>query len=70
MSRAANSEYDVSEAKAVPETARVRHFDELDDAAQEYLYDVTTGGSPRDPSTLSGLQEGDVVVFTEYLRVG
>jgi len=69
MSHAADSEYDVNRTDTVPETARVRHFDELDDSAQEYLFTVAEGASPRDPSNLSGLTEGDVVVFTDYYHV-
>jgi hypothetical protein len=69
MSRAVDSEYDVKRTDTVPETARVRHVDELDDSAQEYLFDVAEGASPRDPTTLPGLNEGDVVVFTDYYHV-
>ena len=69
MSRTADAEYDVTGTDTVPETARVRHFDELDDSAQEYLFNVAEGVSPRDPGNLSGLNEGDVVVFTEYYRI-
>jgi len=69
MPRAADSKYDVDRTETVPETARVRHFDELDDSAQEYLSNVARGVSPRDPSNLAGLSEGDVVVFTDYYHV-
>ena len=69
MARAADSKYDVDRTDTVPETSRVRHFDELDDSAQEYLSNVAQGASPRDPSNLSGLNEGDVVVFTDYYHI-
>jgi len=69
MARAVDSEYDVNRTDTVPETARVRHIDELDESAQEYLFTVAEGASPRDPSNLSGLNEGDVVVFTEYYHI-
>lgn len=69
MSRAVDAEYDVNRTDTVPETARVRHFDELDDSAQEYLFNVAKGASPRDPGNLSGLNEGDVVVFTDYFHI-
>jgi hypothetical protein len=69
MSRAADAEYEVKGTDTVPETARVRHFDELDDSAQEYLFTVAEGASPRDPGNLSGLNEGDVVVFTDYYHI-
>ena len=69
MSRAADAEFDVNRTETVPENARVRDFDELDDAAQEYLAYAVEGASPRDPTNLSGLEEGDVVVFTDYYRI-
>jgi hypothetical protein len=69
MSRSVDTEYDVIRTNSVPESARVRHFDELDDAAQEYLAHAVEGASPRDPTTLSGLSEGDVVVYTDYYRI-
>jgi hypothetical protein len=69
MSRAADAGFDVNRTEAVPENARVRDFDELDDAAQGYLLHVVEGASPRDPSNLSDLEEGDVIVFTDYYRV-
>ncbi|MFB6255747.1 MAG: hypothetical protein ABEH58_03310 [Haloplanus sp.] len=69
MSHAVESEYDVQRTDTVPETARVRHVDELDDSAQEYLFAVAEGASPRDPSNLSGLEQGDVIVFTDYYHI-
>lgn len=69
MTRTVDSGYDVNRTDAVPETARVRHFDELDDAAQEFLVQVAEGASPRDPTNLSGLNEGEVVVFTDYFHI-
>lgn len=69
MSRAVDAEYDVNRTDTVPESARVRHFDELDDSAQEYLVHVSEGVSPQDPSNLTGLNRGDVVVFTDYYHV-
>ncbi|AZH26538.1 hypothetical protein [Haloplanus aerogenes] len=69
MARAVDSEYDVDRTDTVPETARVRHIDELDESAQEYLFNVAEGASPRDPNNLSELNEGDVVVFTDYYHI-
>jgi hypothetical protein len=69
MSHAVDAEYDVHETETVPESAEVRHFDELDESAQQYLCNVADGASPRDPNNLSGLNEGDVVVFTDYYHV-
>lgn len=52
----------------VPVDARVVHFDELDDPAQDRVvaraaHGVDTGPLPE------GLEAGDVVVFTDYFRV-
>jgi hypothetical protein len=69
MAHAVDSEYDVDRTDSVPESARVRHFDELDDSVQDYLVHVTEGKSPQDPNNLSGLSEGDVVVFTDYYHI-
>ncbi|WP_251328290.1 hypothetical protein [Haloplanus pelagicus] len=69
MAHAVDSEYDVNRTDSVPESARVRHFDELDDSVQDYLVHVTEGKSPQDPNNLSGLSEGDVVVFTDYYHI-
>jgi len=69
MSRTVDADYDVNRTDTVPESARVRHFDELDDSAQEYLVHVEEGVSPRNPTNPSGLNEGDVVVFTDYYHV-
>ena len=57
----------VSRTSAVPTDARVRHFDELDDVAQQYLVAVANGTTPTERPT--DLSSGDVVVFTEYYRV-
>ncbi|GAB3326956.1 MULTISPECIES: hypothetical protein [Haloplanus] len=69
MSRPVDADYDVNRTDTVPESARVRHFDELDDSAQQYLVHVAEGVSSRDPTNLSELNEGDVVVFTDYYHV-
>ncbi|WP_435068869.1 hypothetical protein [Haloplanus sp. C73] len=69
MAHTVDTDYDVNRAEAVPKSGRVRHFDELDERAQDYLVHVAEGASPRDPTNLSGLREGDVVVFTEYYRI-
>jgi hypothetical protein len=61
-------------AENVPDDARVRHYDELDERAKEYLDAVATG---RDrpftdggrPEPVADLRSGDVVVFTDYYRV-
>jgi len=69
MTRAVDTDFDVNQSVVVPRSGRVRHFDELNERTQEYLVNVTEGASPRDPTTLPGLSEGDVVVFTEYYRI-
>jgi hypothetical protein len=69
MSRTVDTDHDVSRTDSVPESARVRHFDELDDSAQEYVAHAARGISPQETATLSGLSEGDVVVFTDHFHV-
>ncbi|MFB6096275.1 MAG: hypothetical protein ABEJ74_02675 [Haloferacaceae archaeon] len=65
----------------VPEGARVRHFDELDERAQQDLFAAVHGGSSLageesrnrrvsdGGGDVTGLVSGDVVVFTGYYRV-
>ena len=69
MSRAVDSPSEVTRTETVPENARVRHFDELDDTDQEFLVDATSGDGSRPSAARSGLSAGDVVVFTDYYRV-
>jgi hypothetical protein len=57
----------VSRTAAVSNDARVRHFDELDDVAQQYLAAVATGTTPTEQP--ADLTSGDVVVYTDYYRV-
>lgn len=52
----------------VPMKGRVRHFDELDEGAQEAVIHHVAGltGGVRDSGDL---KDGDVVVFTDYFSV-
>ena len=53
----------------VPPGARVRHFDELSDRTQHALATaVQSGRLDIDPAS-TRLSRGDVVVFTEYVRI-
>lgn len=53
----------------VPPGVRVRHFDELSDRTQHALATAAPSGRlDIDPSS-SQLSRGDVVVFTEYVRI-
>ncbi|KAB1198983.1 hypothetical protein GJR99_12855 [Haloferax sp. MBLA0078] len=53
----------------VPPGARVRHFDELSDRTQHALATAAPSGRlDIDPAT-TRLSRGDVVVFTEYVRI-
>jgi hypothetical protein len=70
MPRDVGTDWEVDSTDWVPERSRVRHFDELDEAAQEFLIQSTEGATARDPRTVPDLREGDVVVFTEYYHVG
>jgi hypothetical protein len=56
-------------AETVSESARVRHFDELDETAQESLAGAVDGPSSPRTTSLPGLSSGDVVVFTDYYRI-
>lgn len=54
----------VTPVEQVSPDAHVRHFDELDESAQSFLADGGEAGTvPED------LDDGDVVVFTDYYRV-
>jgi len=68
--RGIDADGDVHRTDGVPEGARVRRFDELADPAQQYPVRAAEGVSPRDPRNVPGLNEGDVVVFTDYYRIG
>ncbi|WP_396611789.1 hypothetical protein ACH9L7_00435 [Haloferax sp. S1W] len=53
----------------VPSSARVRHFDELSDRTQQaFTTAFPSGHLDIDPET-TDLSRGDVVVFTEYVRI-
>ncbi|MFC6725941.1 hypothetical protein ACFQE1_16530 [Halobium palmae] len=56
-------------ATEVPPEARVVHFDQLGDAAKDRILSRDRGGEVTLGSTPAELDSGDVVVFTEYLRV-
>ncbi|MFC4357490.1 hypothetical protein ACFO0N_05935 [Halobium salinum] len=58
----------VVEPADVPVDARVVHFDELDDAAQDRVVARAASGTDVGPLP-DGLEAGDVVVFTDYFRV-
>jgi hypothetical protein len=51
----------------VPTGARVRHFDELDEATQTFVARAAAG--KRSDGAAVDLFEGDVVVFTDYFSV-
>lgn len=51
-----------------PSDARVRHFDELSDRAQEYVI-AMTGDTPGEGQRPLDIRPGDVIVFTSYLYV-
>jgi len=57
----------------LPDDSRVRHFDQLSDAAQDLVVARTgpgaTDGGARPPREDVALRPGDVVVFTDYVRV-
>lgn len=51
----------------VPEDARVRHYDELDEETQVAVRKLA--GRPRTGPETGSLADGDVVKFTEYYQV-
>lgn len=57
----------MTSAERVPENARVRHFDELEERTQRVLFDVAHNGASEE--RIPELADGDVVVFTDYYRV-
>lgn len=52
----------------IPGDATVRHVDQLDTETLEAFYDVLEAGRP-DPSVSTDLEDGEIVVFTDYFRV-
>lgn len=51
-------------------SSRVRHVDELDEASQQGLYEAVHGdGAPVAIAPGSDLRDGEVIVFTEYVRI-
>ena len=55
----------VRRTDSVPEAARVRHVDQLSAEAFDALVGMADGASRR----VTGVEPGDVVVFTSYLEV-
>jgi hypothetical protein len=47
--------------------ARVRHFDELDEDAQNLVSDLA--GRPQTVPEAADLEDGDVVIYTDYYQV-
>ena len=56
----------VTRTDSVPDGSRVRHFDELDERAQNALAGLDGGGTVCDAP---GLAAADVIVYTDYYRV-
>ncbi|SFH62509.1 hypothetical protein SAMN04488066_11317 [Halorubrum aquaticum] len=51
----------------VPPDARVRHYDELEEATQAAVAELA--GRPRTAPESADLEDGDVVKFTDYYRI-
>jgi len=47
--------------------ARVRHYDELDEDAQNVVRELA--GRPRTAPAIDGLEDGDVVKFVDYYQI-
>ena len=67
-----NTTISIEPTDSVPEDATVRHFDELTPAAQE-RFPALAAGVPSaalfDGATPTGLEDGDIVVYTGYYRI-
>lgn len=67
-----NTTITIEPTDCVPDDATVRHFDELTPAAQEQFPALAAGvPSPAlfGDRTPTGLEDGDVVVYTGYYRI-
>ena len=62
------AELSLARVDRVHPSARVRHFDQLSESAQEYV--IAWANDEAVPNVLpDDLRSDDVVVFTDYLRV-
>ncbi|CQR53837.1 MULTISPECIES: hypothetical protein [Haloferax] len=59
----------VAPVSDVPPGARVHHFDELSERTQRALAAASPAGRLDIDPTASRLSRGDIVVFTDYVRV-
>ncbi|MBC9987033.1 MULTISPECIES: hypothetical protein [Haloferax] len=59
----------VAPVSDVPPGVRVHHFDELSERTQRALATATPAGTLDIDTTTSRLSRGDIVVFTDYVRV-
>ncbi|KTG09341.1 hypothetical protein AUR64_16305 [Haloprofundus marisrubri] len=68
MAQSTNTTVAATRTDTVPAGARVRHFDELDERAQQMVV-AAANGQLSNTASVPGLRSGDVVVFTDYYRV-
>ncbi|WP_224268328.1 hypothetical protein [Haloprofundus salinisoli] len=68
MAQSTNTTVAATRTETVPAGARVRHFDELDESAQQLVLEAANG-QLTNTATVSDLRSGDIVVFTDYYRV-
>ena len=57
----------IRRAGLIPDDARVRHFDELDEDAQAAVSELA--GRPQTGQEPTDLDDGDVVKFTDYYQI-
>ncbi|MFD1571081.1 hypothetical protein [Halorubrum laminariae] len=57
----------IRRAGLISEDARVRHFDELDEDAQDAVRELA--GRPQTGQEPTDLDDGDVVKFTDYYQI-
>ena len=65
--RDTNKRIRVRRVGLIPDGARVRHFDELDEDAQIAVRELA--GRPQTGRERTDLDDGDVVKFTEYYQI-
>jgi len=72
MARSATwSGHTVDRTESIPPDARVRHVDQLTEAARSYVVAcAATEGDPPPEPLPADLRAGDVVVYTDYLLIG
>ncbi|WP_255192503.1 hypothetical protein [Natronobeatus ordinarius] len=59
----------LSRTDSIHEAPRIRHVDELSDAARERFYGLLESGSSAPAVGDAAFSDGEVIVFTDFYRV-